>query len=272
MNTRAFTLSLIIAGIAMWMVSAYISGREANFTEKYGKPVTVVVAKADINELDLIDDTKVTVESVPRKFVMPGAFRQAKQVYNTIATVPIQKGEQITAPRVTFPGAKTGLSRNVNLGKRAISIAVSGDTAVSKLIKPGDRVDVISLIDYSGGAKDRQKVKTILQDVYVLATGLNVTNNIPIVGIKTPRVIRKMNLNTYSNFDSVTLEVDPFQAQKLVFLTTANAARPVLALRNNNDKSITRIKATSIFDLLGEDRAEAKKFFAEKAAKENQGR
>ena len=167
MNSRAFTFSLLIAGIAMFMVSSFITSQEEKLTIRYGQQVPVVVAKVDIKELELIDDRKIQVTTVPKSYKAPNAFDKPADVFNTIATVPIKAGEQITYPRVTYPGARSGLSRQVSVGKRALSIQVSEDTAVSKLIKPGDRVDVIALLDYAGGKLDKMKVKTVLQDKYV---------------------------------------------------------------------------------------------------------
>lgn len=268
MNTRAFTLSLIIAAIAMFMVYTYIEGRENVFKSKYGQKVGVVVAKRDIKEFELIDDSKVTMEEVPKNFVTPGSFKTIKEVFNTIATVPILQGEQISKPRVTYPGSSTGLSRQIGVGKRAISITVSEDQAVSRLIKPGDRVDVLALIDYAGGRKEFFKVKTVLQDVLILSTGLSISNSIPLVGMKTAQEVRTMKLNTYTNYSTVTMELDPFQIQKIVFLERMGA-RLSLTLRNNDDKEMVRIKGTKLFDLLGEDAPEAKAYFSDKKAKED---
>jgi pilus assembly protein CpaB len=266
MNSRAFTLSLIIAAIAIFMVHSYIEGRESKFKEEYGNMVPVVVAKTDINELELIDDRKVQMITVPRKYRMPGVFDKQEQLYNTIAAVPIKQGEQITSPRVTYPGARSGLSRQVSIGKRAFSILVSDGQAVSKLIKPGDRVDVLTLVDYAGGRKEKLKVKTVLQDMYVLATGLNVTKEIPLVGMKVDKEVRTMNLNNYTNFNTVTLELSPYEVQKLTFLITAGQGI-YLSLRNNDDKTIERISGTRLFDVLDEDAQDAKAYFAEQEAK-----
>ncbi|MBT3981309.1 MAG: Flp pilus assembly protein CpaB [Bacteriovoracaceae bacterium] len=261
MNTRAFTLSLVIAGIAMAMVYSYITSKEAEYKLKYGDKSVVVIAKQDIKELELIDDSKVTITEVPQKFVAPQALTDIKEIENTIATVPILQGEQITKPRVTYPGVKSGLSRQVSLGKRAVGVNVSASQAVSKLIKPGDRVDVMALLKYAGGRKDKMKVKTILQDVLVLSTGISMSNSIPLMGVKTPKEIKAMKLNTYTNFNTVSLEVDPYQAQKLMFLVTVGGAPIFLTLRNNDDKDIVRIKSTSLFDVLDEDAADAKSYF-----------
>jgi pilus assembly protein CpaB len=262
MNTRAFSLALIIAGIAVFMVYTYIDDQRTSLISRYGTEVPVIVAKKDIKELELLDDTKVAIKTVPKNFAAPGVFAAIKDIENTMATVPIMKGEQITKPRITYPGAKTGLSRQVSMGKRAIAIQVTDRQAVSKLIKPGDRVDVLAPIDYTSGKKDRQITKTILQDILVLSTGMSMTNSIPIYGIKTSKKIRAMNAQVFEKYSTVALELTPYEAQKLTFLLTWFGTRPWLVLRNNNDKNIVRIKSTDLFDVVGEDdRAKAKEYF-----------
>jgi pilus assembly protein CpaB len=264
MNTRAFTLALVISLIAMFMVYTYMEDQKSALIKRYGTESSVVVAKSDINELDLIDESKIQVISIPQSFLQPGHFKSMKEVENTVATVPILKGEQLTKPRVTYPGAKTGLARQVSVGKRAIAITVTEDMAVSKLIKPGDRIDILTAIDYAAGRKDKYNVITVLQDVLVLSTGLSMTNSLPIIGVETPSVIKKMNVNTYTVYNTITLELDPFQAQKLNFILTFSGRSPMLTLRNNSDKNIIAIRGTNYFDILGPDANEAKEFFKER--------
>jgi pilus assembly protein CpaB len=258
-------LSLIIAGIAVMMVLAYIDGREAEFKAKYGDLVQVVVAKEDIQAMETIDDRKLLIITVPGSYKMPGAFNQIESLYNSIAATSIKKGEQITAPRIIYPGEETGLSRQISEGKRAVSIQINADAAVGQLVKPGDRVDVLSIIDYGSGRIELMKAKTVLQDVYVLATGKRVTKEIPLIGLKVDKEIKKLNLNTYNNFNTITLELSPNEVQKLLFLVKVGKG-VYLSLRNNTDKTIERIGGTRLFDVLGEDAAEAKSFFAEKKA------
>jgi pilus assembly protein CpaB len=274
MNTRALTLALIIAGFAMFIVYSYIDDQKSALINQYGVPVTVVTAKEDIQELELIDDSKLIITTVPKNFLQPGSFRSIKDLENTIATVPILKGEQITGPRVTYPGSKTGLSRQIAVGKRGVAISVSEKDAVGRLIKPGDRVDVLASIDISQGArKDMQKSKTILQDVLVLSTGMSMTNSIPIYGVETPRVIKTMNLNTYTTYNTITLELEPYEVQKIAFVQSfgSGGSNIYLSLRNNSDKSLINIKATQIYDVLGDEAQDAKVFFNEKYKTENRG-
>lgn len=265
MNTKAFTTSLILAALAVMMVLSYISSRETELISEYGDSTPVVVAKEDIKELEIIDDRKVSLKNIPKSFQMPGHFKSVEELYNTIAAVPIKAGEQITAPRVTYPGAQSGLSRQISIGKRALSIQVTEGQSVSRLLKPGDRVDVLALVDYAAGKKEKLKVKTVLQDVLILSTGLYVTNSIPIVNIKSENDNRQMKLNSYTNYNTITLELTPFEVQNMVFMMSAGNGI-YLSLRNNDDKNIERIKATRLFDVLGEDAAEAKTYFAEQAA------
>lgn len=267
MNSRAFTTSLILAALAVMMIYSYIESRETELQSDYGNQTPVVVAKEDIKELEIIDDRKVQLMNVPSKFQMPGTFKRVEDLYNTIAAVPIKKGEQITSPRVTYPGAQSGLSRQISIGKRALSIQVTENQAVSRLLKPGDRVDILALVDYASGKKERLKVKTVLQDVLVLSTGLYVTNSVPIVNVKSDSELRQLKLNSYTNYNTVTLELTPFEVQKMVFLISAGNGI-YLSLRNNDDKTIERISATRLYDVLGEDAAEAKTYFAEQMARE----
>jgi len=267
-NTRAFTLALIIAGLAVFMVYTYIEDEKSALFSKYGTDVTVAIASRDINELELLDDKKVTLITVPKSFAAPGHFNDKKSIENKMATVPIMKGEQITKPRVTNPGAKTGLSGQVSRGRRALAIQITERQAVSKLIKPGDRVDILAPVDITNGRKDMQKTSTVLQDILVLSTGKSITNSLPIYGIKTPREIKKMNAQVFSRFNTVTLELTPYQAQKLIWLIAYSGVRPWLSLRNNSDKDIVRIKSTDIFDVIDEDeRAEAKNYFLQENKK-----
>jgi pilus assembly protein CpaB len=266
MNSRAFTTSLMLAMVAVFMIYSYIESRETELVSQYGSMTPVVIAKEDITELEIIDDRKVTLQNIPANFQMPGNFKRVEDLYNTIAAVPIKKGEQITGPRVTYPGAQSGLARQISIGKRAMSIPVNEGQSVGRLIKPGDRIDILTLVDYAAGKKEKLKVKTVLQDVLVLSTGLYVTNSAPVINIKGEGSgSRQMKLNTYTNYNTITLELTPFEVQKLMFLISAGNGIH-LSLRNNDDKTIENIQATRLYDLLGGDAMEAKTYFAEQAA------
>ncbi len=264
MNTRAFTFALVISIVAMFMVITYVQDQEVAMKNKYGDMKPVVVATQDIQELELIDPSKVGVKQMPSKYVSAHAFASIEDLGNVVASVPILKDEVITKPRVTYPDAKTGLSRQVTVGKRAMALSIGDDQAVGKLIKPGDRVDVIAPVEFDN-RKDQRKIKTVIQDVLVLSTGRSMTNSIPLIGVETTKAIKEMKLNVYTEYNNVTLELNPYDVQKLIYLLTYGSGKIFLSLRNNVDKEQQRINSTSIFDLLAdEEKLEAKKFFIDK--------
>ncbi len=260
MNSRAFVLSFVIALMAVYMAYSYIQGEKAKLVKEHGQLVPVVIAKKDIQAFEVLDDTKVSIINVPQSYAQKGVFKSIEEIYNTIASTTILEGEQISAPRVTYPGALSGLAYQITPGKRAMAIRVSEDQAVSRLIKPGDRVDVLALVDYTGGRKDALKVKTIFQDVLVLSTGLYVSNSLPLVGVKVDNEVRKLNLSTYGNFNTITLELDPLQVQKVIFLN-ALGSQMYLSLRNNEDRAIDPLEASRIYDVLEDEKQEVQKFF-----------
>jgi len=268
MNSRAMTLSVIMAGIAVFFVMSSVSSIEEQAKQKFGDEVTVLVAKSDIKEMDTILDTMVEPKSVPKRFVEPAAIAfntqvkedssdyamETKRIIGNVAIVPIKKGEQLSLNKITEPNLRTGLAPQVTPGKRAISIGVGETESVAKLIKPGDRVDVIAVIDASNiqGSRDSKIARTVLQDVVILAVGRSITNNLarkidrdPSSGKPTVR-----SLSEYDGYSSVTLELDPGQAQLVAAIMGSPANKLVLTLRNNDDTDRTALGYSRALDAL----------------------
>jgi pilus assembly protein CpaB len=275
MNNRALFLSLAMAGLAVWMVQSYVSSIEDATQKKFGTEILVVEAKRDIKEGEDINETMLELKAIPKKFLEPGAksfsrsdtqAREGENESNSdremknfaasgyVAVVPIKKGEQVTYNKIVEPGMRTGLAPQIAPGKRAIAIPVGEVSSVSKLVKPGDRVDLIAVLDMGGGRENRI-AKTVLQDVVVLAVGRNVTGNVARV-IDTDAFGGKEHIRTLSedaNFSSVTLEVEPSQAQALALVLNNADNVMTLSLRNNDDTDRQPVGSTSITDLLGAD-------------------
>jgi pilus assembly protein CpaB len=266
MNNRALTLSLVMAALAVFFVSNYVTSVEEDARKKYGSEVLVVVAKTDIKEMATINETHWETKRVPKKFLEPAAIsfsgrelsdednKILKDLVKNVALVPIKKGEQLTFNKLTEPGVRTGLAPQITPGRRAITIPVNDNSGVGRLIKAGDRVDVIGILD-SGKGKEGKLARTILQDVVVLAAGKSVTNNIP-------RVIesdgpggkdRVRSLAEDTSYGSVTLEVEPVQAQALALVMANGDSSVYLSLRNNDDSERQNFPGTVFTDLIGAD-------------------
>ena len=84
----------------------------------------------------------------------------------------------------------------------------------------GDRVDIITSINYGDAKNEKREVKTLLQDILVLATGINVTNNIP-RALQIDTFNGKpayKNLNGDTGYSTITVEVSPLEAEKLIYI------------------------------------------------------
>jgi pilus assembly protein CpaB len=167
-----------------------------------------------------------------------------------IAIVPIRKGEQITYSQLSEPSMRTGLSPQIAPGKRAVSLAINDVTGVSKLLKPGDRIDVIAVT-----GKEAKVAKTVLQDMVVLAAGRAVTNNVPRtveLDVASNKEKVKSLVEDYS-YATITLEADPGQAQIVALLGADHDTIPVIVLRNNDDNERANTNGVMVQDLLGQD-------------------
>ncbi len=265
MNSRAMTLSLVMAGIAVFFVMSSVSSIEQSATMKYGDEVTVLVAKQDIREMATILDGMVEAKSVPRNFIEPTAVKfdgkldvesvegaksysiQSKRIVGNVAIVAIKKGEQLTLNKITEPSMRTGLAPQVTPGKRAIAVPIDESTSVAKLVKPGDRVDVIAVVQSMGvGGREVKTAKTVFQDVVILAVGRSIANNVARrVDVDMGGTARVRSLTEYDGYSSVTLELDPVQAQLVAAIYTDNSNKLILSLRNNDDADRVAISAPS---------------------------
>ncbi len=278
MNNKAVFLSGIVAFLAILFVQSYVDSVEKQNESKYGDERMVLRAKRDIQEQETLTvETALEFKSVPANFLEPGAIafdgralnaegRKAaeeklmKMVVGNVAIVPIRNNEQITYNKMAQPGVKTGLAPQVAPGRRAISLAVNELTGVSRLIKPGDRVDVIGILDVGGGDPQGKLSKVLMQDVVILATGLNVTNN-PARVVETDPASGKERVRTLSSdrtFSTVTIEVEPLQAQMLTLVMNIPGNQLTLSLRNNDDSERVNGGAIAISDVLGNDAAKVR--------------
>lgn len=125
-----------------------------------------------------------------------------------VVRTAITAGQPITQGALVSPGDRGFLAAALTPGMRAVSVSVSGATAVAGFIFPGDRVDVVLSQEVAGGGdnggQSLKAAETIVRNVRVLATDQR-TDNQPTPDGKTQ----------VSNFSLVTLEATPKLAEKI---------------------------------------------------------
>ncbi len=250
--TRTLAVSLGAGIFAMFLVYSYSQEKKAEYDKLYGVTKRVVVATTEILEMQTIDDSMIEYREIPVHFIQPGAITNPEDAINTIASAPIQKGEQILTTKLLAPGPVTGLSSQIAPNKRAVTISIDEVRGVAKLLRPGDRVDILASLSSGTSTNRKVEVKTIMQDIVILATGINITNNIPrSAEVEGDQVVGYRNLNGDISFKTITLEVSPKEAQDLVFLQIASPGGIYLTLRNTIDRSSSKSPTSTMNSLLG---------------------
>jgi pilus assembly protein CpaB len=264
MNNEGRTLWLSLgAGIfAAFLLYSYSQEKKAQYDAQYGAMKNVVVAKKDIKEMDIIDDSMLEVVQRPCSsdtagdrvcYIEPNAITEPELAVGQVAAIAISMGEQLITSKLLHPGPVTGIALQVAPEKRAIAIPVDEVRSVAKLIRPGDRIDIYAAIDVGKGMNQRREVSLIMSDVVILATGENIMNSIP-VSVETDNAgagwIR--NLNRDNKFSTVTIEANSREAQDLIYLMSTSPGNIFFTLRNPNDrKTPPRMPSSNSDTILG---------------------
>lgn len=239
-ESRTLWISLAAGLFAAFMLYSYSQEQKAQYDKTYGTVKNVVVARVDISEMQTINDTMLEIVQRPADFIEPSAITEQEIAVGQVAATPIKKGEQILQTKLLQPGPDTGISLQVAPSKRAITIPIDEVRGVAKLIRPGDRVDIFAAVDSGRGVNQRREVSLIMQDVVVLATGVNVVNNIPRIfemdaGGKN---VIQTTLTGDTRYSTITIEASPKEAQDMIYLMATSPNGIYMTLRNPNDRQV----------------------------------
>ena len=170
-NKSLVGLALVLSFFVALLVYNFLSNVQPNSN----KTSTVVVARTEILANTLITSDMVEEVQISGKQLKPGAISDLGRVVGAYAKENIPAQAQITENRVLNSDA-TGFAGSIPHDKRAVSIAVTDVTGVTGLIKPGDYVDVIAVVE-SGSSDGSSVANMIIQNVLVLATNKTVARD-----------------------------------------------------------------------------------------------
>ncbi len=257
-ETRTLWVAVFAGLMAMFLLYSYTNEKTASLTKKFGSKKFVVIASKDIQEMQTLNEDMLQVVERPVDFIQPNAISNPETVVGHIALAPLRKGEQILPNKLSPPDATTGLSLQVTPGLRALTVPVDDVRGVAKLIKPGDRVDVLAAIDVGTGFKKKKYIKTILQNIPVLATGVRISNQLPAISEQRNKGgVQVYPLRGDTKFSHITLELTPSRAQKIAYIISTSPSSLFFTLRHPTDTAIKILSNTSQDTLL--DRTSFKK-------------
>jgi pilus assembly protein CpaB len=256
MNNEARTLWLSLGSglFAAFLLYSYSQEKKAEYDRKFGTLKNVVVASRDIGEMVTIDDTMLEVIQRPADFLEPSSIQDQDLIVGQVAATPIKKGEQILSNKLLQLGPSTGIALQVAPTKRAVTLPIDEVRGVAKLMRPGDRIDIYAAVDSGKGINSKREVSLIMQDVVILATGINVLNNIPrkVEVDNTGKNLTITPLTGDTNYNTITIEASPKEAQDLIYIYSTSPSNLFFTLRNPNDRAIPpRMPSSTSDSVLG---------------------
>ena len=187
-------------------------------------PMTeVLVAAKDLATGERLGDTGLSWRSWPRDAVAAGMITKESQpaaageLSEARARQPMFAGEPVVDVKLVRPSDGGFVSAVLPADMRAVSISISDRSAVSGLILPDDRVDIIFTQRRGGTAGSRDVIsETVLSNVRVLAINQTLRQDPNSPGIPDSR--------------TAVVEVEPEQAEVLARIESAGELS--LALRS----------------------------------------
>ncbi|HEV2262446.1 MAG TPA: Flp pilus assembly protein CpaB [Candidatus Rubrimentiphilum sp.] len=216
MNSRrtTFIIALVLAIGAGWLTLNYISSIQ-RASAINNQPREILVAAQDIPARVPITPAMLTKATRPAAAIEPDAITDPSKAIGAISLITIPSGGTITLSKVGHP-SDMPLPVRLRPGMRALSIPIDKVKAVSGLIEPGDRVDVIAIPPKTGDTPPA--AVTILRGILVLAVGPLLENT-----SATPSPENQVST-------TITLAVTPKQADLIEMADVNTTLR--LALRS----------------------------------------
>lgn len=227
MNRRALFFALLVSLVGGVLLFVYL--RRFEEERSGGEPVRVLTAVKPIKAGELINDEMLGTVVIPRAYVEKRAVLEAEKS----KVVGLRVGHELQAQQMLLwtdlaiaLEERRSLSSLIQPGMRAVTVrAKSGDDKGYALIRPGDRIDVISTLKSDSDKPDKEEFKSVvlLQNVLVLAIGAD-TGSDPTAAVTSSSSRGELVLSLSLNLQEAQL------------LSLAQSKGPLtVALRNPDD-------------------------------------
>ncbi len=227
-NKLVLAVALLIAGLAFFMNWRYLQSER----ERLGLnavQVKVIVPKRDLPATTILAIEDLALRDEFKSAVGNNAFfaDDLDAVLGKRLIYPIRRGDILLWSQVDMPRrTRGGLSRIIEKGKRAVSLSIAGAPAVSGLVQPLDKVDIMGTFTFpsrTNPAQVESVTLTLMQNVTVIATGTQIAGQ-----------ERSKERGRQTGYSTITFEVTPREAELLVFAQQTRG-KLYLSLRNPED-------------------------------------
>jgi pilus assembly protein CpaB len=225
-----------------------------------GGETLVVTASQDIPARTEITAEMVRVARVPENILLPGAFTSQDLVIGRVARIPIFAGEQLVQEKLASSRTDLGLAYIVPEGLRGMAVEVDRVISPSGLVRPGDRVDIIAVVDVVYEDLDTERKVTVTrsfivaQNIEVLAVEQSLQNR-PVIADSASAAADDGTLVEQPEADPegevVTMALSPIETQNLLLVDEKGAIR--LSVRAPGDTTVLDLDDSTFLALSDED-------------------
>ena len=222
-------VAIVMGGIAAFLARNWLISR----TQATATTTTIIAAAKQLQFGTPLTDDAVVEMPWAAKSVPDGSFSSKQALFKDgrrITLAIIQQNEPILNSKITGPGQRASLSTLLDSDKRAITVRVDDVRGVAGFVLPNDRVDIV-LIRAACDSSGHRQSDLLLQDIKVIAVDQVASEQ------KDRPVVAK----------AVTLEVTPFQAQKISLATSVGSLS--LILRKAGDSNVVADRRVTESDL-----------------------
>lgn len=181
----------------------------------------IFVAASEIDIREALSAENIRLEEWPKEKIPEGAISTLEEIEGQYARTRLYEGEVIMQKKLMGKNDVGSHEITIPPGYRVKSVQVSMESAVSGLVMPGSRVDVLVFLK-EGDAIAQTGAYTILKNVRVFAVNHRVDRSIDEEG-------QTINART------VSLLVKPDQVERL--LVASSVGRLELSLRRPDDET-----------------------------------
>lgn len=167
----ALALALAAGGLTFRVLTAAVPRRAAAESDVMQG---VVVAAVDIPARRTITAAELSIQNFPIAAVPEGAATTVEQVEGKMATADLFAGAPIMLPQLTTPDIVTrDLALSIPEGKLIVAVPTRSSLIAARLVRPGDRVDLLATFEIQGTESNQQRTwfesVTLLQNLEVHA-------------------------------------------------------------------------------------------------------
>lgn len=198
---------------------------------------TIFVAAGDIPSWTKLDATLVKTEEWPTDKIPQGAARTIEEFQAMSPMYPLYPGEPIVKSKLSDGTSSKIPSVRIPEGHQVFTVKVDRESALSGLVNPGDKVDVLVFIRGRSTDEVSTGTRTIMRNVTVFAVN--------------DQIARSSAEESSIDAKTVSLLVRPEQSERLLLAKQLGTIH--LALRKPGDESKIETLGALPGDLNGSD-------------------